>query len=249
MFINNHELNIEMHGDEKGSPVIFLHHGLGSTRSWSGQITDFNNSGYRSIIYDRWGYGKSESRPCLDVPDFKDDLADLEIVVERLGFDQVSLIGHSDGGSIALNYAINHPQMMTALVTVAAHIHLESKMVPGILGIKNAFDSDTSFREGLRRAHGDQFENTFNNWFDGWHNPEAQEWDMRSMLPKIQCPTLVIQGEEDEHASPQHAMDISDNIQDASLWLISDVKHMVHQERPVDFNQKVLEFLESTQKR
>jgi len=248
MFINNRELYFETHGDKKGSPVIFLHHGLGSTRAWRGQITDFVNSGYGAIIYDRWGYGRSEPRPRLSVPDFRDDLADLEVILERFGINQVTLIGHSDGGSIALYYAIKRPQMINALVTVAAHIYLEPKMEPGFLGIKQAFQGDSRFREGMRKAHGDQFERTFNNWFDGWHCPEAQEWDMRPLLPIIQCPTLVIQGEEDEHASPQHAVDISRNIPDASLWLISGVKHMVPQEIPGEFNKKVIEFLRNSLK-
>jgi pimeloyl-ACP methyl ester carboxylesterase len=249
MLINHHELYIETHGPRKGNPIIFLHHGLGSTRAWRGQISSFVDSGYQVVLYDRWGYGKSERRPRLAVPSFKDDLADLKMLIEALNLQPVTLIGHSDGGSIALYFAVQNPDYVNALVTVAAHIYLEDKMEPGIQGIKRAFDGDLRFRKGLKGAHGEKFESTFFNWFNGWKVPEAVEWDMRPTLPGIQCPALVIQGVDDEHATPQHAIDIAESIPNADLWLVSGIKHMLPQEIPDEFNQKVKEFLDSKDKK
>jgi pimeloyl-ACP methyl ester carboxylesterase len=243
MLINNHKLHIENHGGDDCHPVVFLHHGLGSTRAWREQVPVFVAAGYRVVVYDRWGYGKSETRPNLAVPTFEDDLADLKVLLESLDLQPATLIGHSDGGSIALNYAAQHPEQVQALVTVAAHIYLEPKMEPGIKGIRHAFENDQRFRKGLKRAHGKKFETTFFNWFDGWHNPEALEWDMRPLLPKIQCPTLVIQGESDEHATPQHAFDIAENIHKGKLWLVPGVRHMLPQEIVEEFNRKVIAFL------
>ncbi len=244
MLINNHYLHIETHGTEDGHPVVFLHHGLGSTRAWRAQIPAFVEAGYRVIVYDRWGYGKSEARPHLAVPGFEDDLADLRSILEAFTLSRFTLIGHSDGGTIALYHAAREPERVTALVTVAAHIYLEPKMKPGILGIQQAFENDHRFREGMRRAHGEKFESTFYNWFDGWHTPEALDWDMRSILPSIRCPALVVQGEEDEHASPQHARDIAEAIPDAELWLLPGARHMLPQENEQVFNRRVLEFLQ-----
>ena len=64
---------------------------------------------------------------------------------------------------------------------------------------RQAFEHDPRFREGLHRAHGDKFESTFYNWFNGWHTPKTLAWDMRPQLSQVQCPALVIQGEADEH--------------------------------------------------
>lgn len=246
MLINNRQLHVETYGPPDGPPVIFLHHGLGSTQAWRRQIPAFTQAGYRLIIYDRWGYGKSETRPNLAVPGFDDDLSDLANLLDALDLKAATLIGHSDGGSIALYYAAAHPRQVTALVTVAAHIYLEPKMEPGIQGIKQAFDLDRRFRRGLYRVHGEKYESTFYNWFDGWHNPEALAWDMRPELPDIRCPTLVIQGCDDEHASPQHAIDIADNLTESVLWLVPGAKHMLPQDHADVFNHKVIDFLEST---
>jgi pimeloyl-ACP methyl ester carboxylesterase len=243
MFINTHELHIETYGAQRSDPVIFLHHGLGSTQAWRRQFHDFVEAGYRVIAYDRWGYGKSESRPSLAVPSFEDDLADLRALLETKNLQLITLIGHSDGASIALKFAAEYPEKVKALVTVAAHIYLESKMEPGIQSVRFAFKNDQRFRKGLQRAHGEKFESTFNNWYDGWHNPVALEWDMRASLSKIQCPTLVIQGDNDEHATPQHAIDIAENIHKAELWLVPGAKHMLPQEIAEGFNQRVLDFL------
>jgi pimeloyl-ACP methyl ester carboxylesterase len=245
MNINHHDLYLESHGPSDGPAVVLLHHGLGSTRSWRQQIPALAAAGYRVIVYDRWGYGQSEARPHLEVPSFADDLADLENILATYNLQLVTLVGHSDGGSIALYYALRHPEQVHALVTIAAHIYLEEKMEPGIQGIRQAFEHDPRFREGLRRAHGDKFESTFYNWFNGWHTPQALDWDMRPQLAQITCPALVIQGEEDEHATPQHAREIAANIPNAALWLMPGAKHMLPQEQPELLNPKLLEFLEN----
>ena len=257
MRVNNRDLHVETYGTETSAipgrgadpAVIFLHHGLGSTRAWRGQVPAFSKAGYRAIVYDRWGYGKSEARPHLAVPSFEDDLADLHRLLEIFEVQDTTLIGHSDGGSIALYYAARYPERVQAMVTVAAHIYLEPKMEPGIQTIRQAFESGVSFRKGLHRAHGEKYESTFYNWFNGWHTPAALEWDMRPLLSMIKCPTLVIQGEGDEHASPQHAIDIAKHIPGAELWLVPGAKHMLPQEMTAAFNQKVLSFLISIRKK
>jgi pimeloyl-ACP methyl ester carboxylesterase len=245
MLINNREIHIETHGRPGDKPIIFLHHGLGSTHAWQGQISSFVDAGYHLVIYDRWGYGKSTPRLNLAVPSFADDLADLTMIIQTLDLQTVSLIGHSDGGSIALYYASKHPKTVDALVVVAAHIYLEPKMEPGIQKIRQAFENDPRFRKGMQRAHGEKYESTFYNWFNGWHNPDTLDWDMRPILRKVKCPTLVIQGKNDEHATPQHAMDIAEYIASAELWLVPGGRHMLPQEMGDEFNSSVLAFLKN----
>jgi len=245
MLINQHNLYVESHGPKTGPPVVLLHHGLGSTRSWRRQIPVLAEAGYHVIAYDRWGYGKSESRPSLNAPGFEDDLADLQMLLGVYDVPAATLIGHSDGGTIALYYAMQSSEKVAAVVTVAAHIYLEPRMEPAIQGIRKTLEEDSRFREGMLRMHGDKFESVFFNWFDGWHTPKALTWDLRPQLSDIACPTLVIQGEDDEHATSQHARDIAGGIPEAALWLVPGAKHMLPQDLPEVFNSKLLEFLRS----
>jgi pimeloyl-ACP methyl ester carboxylesterase len=236
-------LYLEIHGPESGPAVVLLHHGLGSTRAWRKQVPALAEAGYRVIVYDRWGYGQSDPRPHLDVPAFRDDLADLQTLLDTLHLPRVTLIGHSDGSTIALYYAAQNPTRVSALVSVAAHIYLEPQLEIGVEGVRQAFEQDQRFRAGFLRAHGDKFEAVFHNWFEGWHNLKALEWDMRPLLSQITCPTLVIQGEQDELATPQHACDIAASIFGAELWLLPGAAHMLPQDLPDIFNNKLLEFL------
>jgi pimeloyl-ACP methyl ester carboxylesterase len=241
--VNSHNLYFEQNGPVDGPVVVLLHHGLGSVRAWREQVPALVEAGYRVLAYDRWGYGESEGRPGLDLPTFTTDLEDLRCFLDIFGIQHATLIGHSDGGTIALYFSAMYPEHVKCLVTVAAHIYLEPKMAPAIRIIKQAFEQDERFRKGMQSAHGEKYEEVFHNWFDGWHRSEVPGWDMRQVLDQIRCPSLIVQGEADEHASPQHAMDIATSIVNAELWLVAGAKHMVPQENSVEFNQKVLQFL------
>ncbi|OGN98124.1 MAG: hypothetical protein A2Z71_07375 [Chloroflexi bacterium RBG_13_50_21] len=243
ILINGHNLNVEKHGPENGPIVVLLHHGLGSVRAWRGQIPAMVEAGYRVLAYDRWGYGKSEDRSALDLPTFMTDLEDLCSLLDVLGIPRATLVGHSDGGTIALYFSALHPKRVKCLVTIAAHIYVEPKMEPAILGIRQAFEQDNRFRKGMHSAHGEKYEAVFQHWFDGWHRFELLGWDMRPVLDQIRCSSLIIQGEGDEHASPQHAKDIAASIHGAELWLMAGAKHMLPQENSAEFNLKVLQFL------
>jgi pimeloyl-ACP methyl ester carboxylesterase len=242
--INTHRIYFEVQGPEDGPGVVFLHHGLGSTRAWKAQVKALVHLGYRVLNYDRWGYGQSESRPNLDAPYFVSDILDLEVLLDQQGFNQVALIGHSDGGTISLLYTLKHPEQVRCLVLVAAHVYIEPVMLPGFFALQQRFTHDIPFREALARAHGEDLDSSWNNWISAWMKPASLDWNICPQLAKISCPTLVIQGELDEHASPQHAIDITKGINGADNWLAPGQNHMFPQENPQLFNPRFIEFLE-----
>jgi pimeloyl-ACP methyl ester carboxylesterase len=244
MEINGRKLWVESAGPDNGPVVIFLHHGLGAIRSWKEQFGFFSTAGFHVMAYDRWGHGKSASRTDWSMPNFEQDLADLEAILGKLGHKRASLVGHSDGGTIAMHHAMNHPEQVTRLVLVAAHIYIEPKMNTGIQSIKHQFESDHRFRRQMRRVHADNSEPLFWGWFNNWSDPSILDWDMRPEISQISCPTLVVQGLEDEHATPQHARDIAGSIPEANLWLVPGAGHMLPQDHPEEFNHRILQFLE-----
>ncbi len=238
----DHRIYYEIQGPEQGQPVVFLHHGLGSTRAWKGQVKPLAEAGFRVAVYDRWGYGESSGRARLSMPYFQDDQEDLLALLDCLGMQRPHLVGHSDGGNIALYFAARHPERVSSLVVVAAHIYVEPKMGPGIEGVRRAFENDPVFREGLRRVHGEKVEQVFFNWYNGWMDEATLDWDMRPELRQIDCPALIVQGREDEHATPAHALDAMEAIPRASLWIEAGVDHMLPQAIPQRFNRRIMEF-------
>jgi len=238
-----HHLYYEVHGPQSGPAVVLLHHGLGSVQAWKAQVPALIANGYRVMVYDRWGYGKSDPRPQLSIPYFEEDLADLFSLVEILDPSHLTLVGHSDGGTLSLYFAAAHPERLHRLVSVSAHIYFETKMENGILGVRQAFEENPGFREGLRRMHGEKTQAVFKAWFEGWYNPANRSWDMRPILRKIACPVLVVQGMQDEHATPQQALDTATSIPDGEVWLARGASHMLPQDLPDAFNRRLLEFL------
>jgi pimeloyl-ACP methyl ester carboxylesterase len=245
--IGGQQIYYETTGRPGDPAVALLHHGLGSSRAFRLQIPALVEAGFFCLAYDRWGYGLSSPRPALDLPEFSIDRHHLEALLDHLGLEQAALAGHSDGGTLALYFAARRPQRAWALVTIAAHIYVEPRMAPGMDAVRRSFEQDERFRQGLQRMHGEQVEQVFYNWYGGWHRPERMEWDMRPVLSDIQCPTLVVQGVEDEHATPQHARDIAAAIPGAELWLVDRGRHMLPQENPQRFNPRLAAFLKRGQ--
>lgn len=241
--INGHELSFEVAGAIAGYPVVLLHHGLGSIYSWSEQIPALVDAGFKVIAYDRWGYGCSEQREQISVPYFEDDLDDLEQLLIYLNISQAALVGHSDGGTIALYFGASHPQLVSCIVTIAAHIYVEPKMHAGIDLLFESYQNKERFREGMQRAHGDNADRVVQNWYRAWARQGNINWDMRGILKLISCPVLVVQGLEDEHASPKHAEDIVDAVTASELWLAPDMGHMLPQDAPQELNRRLLAFL------
>lgn len=246
LIINGRKLCIESAGPDAGPAVLFLHHGLGAIRSWKEQINVFSAAGYWVLAYDRWGHGESAPRDRWSMPDFEPDLLDLEAILTELGVSQAALIGHSDGANIAMHYAISHSDQVTCLVVAAAHIYIEPKMIAGIQYVQDKFESDQRFRSQMQRVHGANAEKLFWGWFNGWSNPAILDWDMRLEIKHISIPTLVVQGLEDEHATPRHARDLAAAIPEAELWLVPGTDHMLPQKHPEEFNRRALQFLKQS---
>jgi pimeloyl-ACP methyl ester carboxylesterase len=243
--INGHHLFVQTCGREAGPAVILLHHGLGATPSWKAQIPVLEQAGFRVIAYDRWGYGRSDSRERFSIPNFEEDLADLDVLLEIFEARPASLVGHSDGGTISLYYAAQSPGRVSRLVTIAAHIYVDQKMPIGIEEIRQAFEANQGFQRGLERIHPGKARQVFYNWYNGWSKKELTTWDMRERLAEVVCPGMVVQGWEDEHALPEHAFQLALGLHHAELWLLSGVGHMLPQDAPTVFNPRLVQFLSS----
>jgi pimeloyl-ACP methyl ester carboxylesterase len=240
--VNGHRLYWERHGNLQAPCVMLLHHGLGSIRSWRHQVPALAGAGLQVLVYDRWGYGRSEERPVFDQAFLAQDRDEAFALLDHLDVKDTALLGHSDGGSVALLMAAQQPGRVKAMIAVAAHIYFEPLMTAGLESIVQA-GTDPAFIEGLRREHGQRALPLLNAWIAHWRGADLRSLDLRECLPAIKCPCLIIQGELDEHASPQHAIDIAEGVQLGTLWLIPGVRHMAPQEVPGKFNRRVLDFL------
>jgi 3-oxoadipate enol-lactonase len=100
-----------------GPPIVLLHAGVVDSRVWEPFVPLLTSAGYRAIRYDARGFGRSVTE---DVEFRRVD--DLLAVLDAFGAERATLVGNSQGGQIALDLAVTHPDRVAALVQLASGI-------------------------------------------------------------------------------------------------------------------------------
>lgn len=211
--------------------LIFLHEALGSVALWKGypallcQALQCNG-----VIYDRIGHGLSDPFNTERNNDYLhvEALQYLHELIQTLGLKKPILVGHSDGGTIALIYAAQFPDQVSGIITEAAHIYVESTGAEGMQTAIHQFEH-TIFKEKLAKYHGEKTEALFYAWANTWTSEVFSSWNIADQLADITCPALVLQGDSDEYAQPQHMWDIVEGIgKNAHGVLVENCGHIPH---------------------
>lgn len=195
--------------------LVFLHEGLGTVSLWR----DFpavlaEATGCPAFAYTRQGYGGSDTitlpRP-LDYLD-REALDVLPGVLNAVGIGKAILIGHSDGATIALIQAgQGRDERVSGIVCEAPHVFVEDMCVTGIERAVEAWRT-TDLRSRLARHHHDNVDVAFRGWSERWLSPEFRGWSIEELLPRIVCPVQLIQGLDDEYATPRQIEAIAEGV-------------------------------------
>jgi pimeloyl-ACP methyl ester carboxylesterase len=230
--------------DGKSPTLVFLHEGLGSIRRWR----DFPEmvaraTGLRALVYDRYGYGNSDVlREARVGVEYMHDgaLNELPELLENLNIDNPILVGHSDGASIALIHAGTYP--VRGVAVMAPHVFAEEHSLKSIRTINDEFET-TDLPERLGKYHRNA-RKTFRLWADAWLDPEFRKWNIEEYLPRIKCPMLAIQGEEDKYGTMAQLDAIAAQAGGScELLKLPDCGHSLHKDRPDQVLQAVAGFV------
>jgi pimeloyl-ACP methyl ester carboxylesterase len=226
--------------------LVFLHEGLGSLAMWK----DFPRrcvqaTGCDALVYSRYGYGKSDALKESRGVDFmhNEALKTLPELLEKLGVEQPILFGHSDGGSIALIHASLRP--VRGLILMAPHVMVEDISIRSIEVAKRAYET-TGLRDKLARYHSDP-DSAFRGWNDIWLHPDFRVWNIEEYLPRITCPVLAIQGENDEYGTMDQVERIAKAISRVEVLKLKDRGHSPHREQPEAVIEAVTQFVNRIQ--
>jgi len=204
--------------------------------------------GCRGLVYSRPGYGQSTPRAPDEVwaPDFMHRQAHevLPALLLALGVDTAAnppcLLGHSDGGSIALLYAARFPDRVAAAVVLAPHIMVEDVSVSSIAKARTAY-LDSDLRQRLARHHTDP-DSAFWGWNTIWLNPAFRSWSIELDIAAITCPLLAIQGLDDEYGTLEQIRGISRVVPQTELLELAGCGHSPHRDQPAQLISRVEEF-------
>lgn len=223
--------------DQERPCLVLLHEGLGCVALWRGFPEALvRATGLSAFSYSRVGYGRSSPAPgplSLDYHQVEAH-AVLPRVLAAAGIRHPILIGHSDGGTIALIYAATAEPAPLAVVTMAAHVFNEETTRRGIMEARKAF-TGSDLRSRLAVYHGNNVDNAFWGWCDTWLSAGFRNWTVEAALPGVDCPVLVLQGECDQYGTAAQVSAIASGVSGpARALMLPDCGHAPHLEQPAD---------------
>jgi len=226
--------------------IVMLHEGLGSIALWKHfphRLAE--RIGCRVLAYSRYGYGSSdklmEKRPVTFM--HHEGEVVLPELLDKLGIVRPILLGHSDGGSIALIFAGRYPDRPRALILEAPHVFVEDLSVASISQAKTNYQM-TGLPHKLQRYHAHPVA-TFWGWNDVWLDREFRAWNIEEYLPAIRCPVLCIQGEEDEYGTIAQLKAIQARVPKTEILILPNCRHSPHRDQPEATLARMAEFVKT----
>lgn len=232
--------------------LVFLHEGLGSIamwRSWPDRLCE--RLGCAGLVYSRQGYGQSDPVPQVRspsgtqsgrrmgrlLPDYmhREALEVLPALLQTLGIQRPVLLGHSDGGTIAMIHASRFE--LSGCIVMAPHVMVEDISIQAITAAKDAFENGP-LRQRLAPYHAD-VDCAFWQWNDVWLSEAFRDFDIRPELGRISAPLLAIQGENDPYGTMSQIDDIARAVPHAQLLKLPDCGHSPHRDQPAAVEQAV----------
>jgi len=247
--INGTKLFYETFGDDHPghAPIVLIHGSTNTGRSDWSLVAPLLGREYRVIVPDCRGHGQSPN-PNMTYS-FKEMADDTAALVKAMGYPHAHIIGHSNGGNVALVTLLEHPEIVQTAIPQAANAWVSPDLIEKE---PRLFDP-----ERVRRERPDWMNEMITlhssvHGRDYWRTllqltvkeiisePNYTPED----LGKVRRPTLVIQGQNDPVNAPyKHAQFIAQHIPEAELWIPPGIAHNVHLDILFEWVEKVLDFL------
>lgn len=188
---------------DEAPTLVFLHEALGCVAAWRAFPRALaERLGFGALVYSRAGFGRS-GPGVLPLPlDYhqREALDCLPELLNQAGIRQAVLVGHSDGGTMALLHAgVARDPRVHAVVTMAAHVFNEEVTLRGIEAAKREYRD--RFRQPLTRYHGNKASAVFWGWSDIWLSPAFRSWTIAPALAGVTQPLLAVQGADDRYGT------------------------------------------------
>ena len=221
-----------------GSPVILLHGGLGQSGNWGYQVPALVSGGYRTVVIDSRGHGRSTRDERLYTYELM--ASDVLAVMDALRIEKAGLVGWSDGACTALILAAQAPARAAGVFFFACNMDPSgTKEIEFTPTLNRCFSRHVKDYARLSPAP-DQFDEF----------SEAVSLMQRTQpiysaddLAQIRVPVAIVQSEHDEFIKREHAEYLARSIPNAEFIYLPGVSHFAPLQRPEQFNSAMLAFL------
>lgn len=246
----------------KGSALTLIHAGVAHLRMWDEQVPALAER-FRVIRYDTRGFGKTRS----EAVEFS-NRDDLRALLDQLGVERTHLMGMSRGGSIALDFALDSPERVSSLVLVSAtpggFEHEDAELDKSWTEMEELYEAkDWEALVEMETALWTDGPGQPTSRVDGGVRRRMVEWNLWNYraepgegipqpldppavgrLAEVAVPALVMWGDLDESGVLAGGAALAEGIPGARSHIFEGVAHMVNLERPEEFTQRVLDFLQ-----
>ena len=221
--------------------IVMLHDGLGSISQWREVPAAIaETTGTAVMAYERAGHGASTPVPSgLWPADWlhREAVAFGQLLSE-VGIEEPLVVGHSDGGSVALLHAAG-ASSCAGVLALAPHSWVETVCTDAIAKMRENADR---FVRGLSQHH-DAPSELFEAWSGVWVGEEFSRWDIRPLLEAIEVPVLVAQGDSDQYATDAQLFETAAAVgSDTAVEHLAGVGHIIHHEQPETVVSLVADF-------
>ena len=246
--VNGLDVYYEVHGE--GETIIFMHHGFGCSKIWQGIYPRFVAEGYRAVIFDRRGYGRSEGGD--DFFEFyvsdryrPDSVEELRAVKEHLGIGACHLVGQCEGGVVGVDYAAKYSGEVITLTTASTQCFSESPMTQlNIERLVNRFcDLDPKLQAKVIDWHGELAEAKYNQFATRGGAYGVSYFDLRPVLPMVTCPALVLYPDRSSIFYVEQSIAFYRGLARGELAVFPKCGHNTYEQRPDDYVRTILDFL------
>jgi pimeloyl-ACP methyl ester carboxylesterase len=247
--INSAGIYYQSYGEDRsGRPPIVLIHGstIDSHTDWAAVIPELVPH-FRVFAPDCRGHGRSNN-PNMTYS-FKELADDVAAFISAMGYERAHIIGHSNGGNVALVLLMERPEVVQTCVLQAANAFVTPYLIerePIVFDPDRVEREQPDWMNEMISLHSEV--NGRDYWRDLLRMTMKEIISQPNYLPedlaRADRPTLVIMGADDSVNAPdKHAQYIAENIPGSELWIPEKTSHNVHQERRREWIKKVLDFL------
>ena len=243
-----------------GDPLIILHGLFGSSKNWQSLAKVFSRY-FKVFTLDLRNHGQSFHDDEVNYPAM---VGDVKRLLNHLGIDACSVIGHSMGGKTAILLALENPQLISKLIVAdiapVVYSHTHSHLIEPILALSldkmsNRAEVDKALLPEipdtmLRNFLLQNLERKSDHWrwkvnwsAIGQHMDNLTGFPILSRGWKLGTPTLFIRGEQSEYIGVAEKLEIEDHFETFTLQTIGNAGHWLHAEQPEQFSQLAVNFL------
>lgn len=254
-YTNIHGIRIyyESHGD--GDAIVLLHHGFGCTTIWECIYPDLVENGYRVILYDRRGYGKSSRGEGFETfytsERFRpESVEELNVLMDFLQVDSFHIIGQCEGGVIATDYAARYPNRVRTMMTSSTQCYSRVPMSEfNRAKFQKTFDElDEDLKRKLCDWHGEDRAEGFYNQFRRYGGAYGKGvFDLRGLLPGVVCPALVLYPDRSFLFDVEQGVAFYRHLPQGELAVLPKCGHNTYEQKPEEYVRHALDFLKRHQ--